>query len=167
MLAPDLFIQLCPIFSFDGNGANHWEKTFTPFGDNILQIFSSETSSVKSAGTRFNSIAFRLLYGKLVTVLLSSRIILVNKYELNFLHCCNSKWALSYFDKNSLKSTADLQKKLSYLLHWKPFKMMKNAFYFILKSIFVLKISKFLPWRKNDLIRKIMLISKFVTSQPG
>ena len=136
MLAPDLFIQLCPIFSFDGKGADHWEKTFTPFGDNILQMFSSETSSVKSAGTRFNSIAFLLLYGKLVTVLLSSRIILVNKYELNFLHCCNSKWALSYFDKNSLKSTADLQKKLSYLLHWKPFKNDEECFLFHLKIYF-------------------------------
>ena len=29
---------------------------------------------------------------------------------------------------------------LFYLLQWKPFKMMKNAFYFILKGFFVLKI---------------------------
>ena len=30
--------------------------------------------------------------------------------------------------------------------NWKPFKMMKNAFYFILEALFVLKIFKFLSW---------------------
>ena len=53
---------------------------------------------------------------------------------------------------------------------------MKNAFYFFLtahvKSSFRSKIIKFLVstfWscRKNGLIRKIRLISKFMTSQPG
>ena len=55
---------------------------------------------------------------------------------------------------------------------------MKNAFYFILKDLFVLKIFKFLslhfghimdPWsyRKNGLIRNIRLILKFMTSHPG
>ena len=46
-----------------------------------------------------------------------------------------------------------------------------NAFYFILKGLFVLKIFKFLSWLlvvcKNNLIRKIRLILKFMTSQPG
>ena len=51
-------------------------------------------------------------------------------------------------------------------------KMMKNDFCFILKALFILKIFKFLSWlfrsfRKNDLIRKVILISKFITSQPG
>ena len=43
-----------------------------------------------------------------------------------------------------------------------PLKMMKNAFYFILKALLVL-------WscRKNSLIRKIRLISKLLTSQSG
>ena len=47
--------------------------------------------------------------------------------------------------------------------------MMKNAFYFILKTLFVLKIFKFLFWScwKNGLIRKIRLTAKFMTSQPG
>ena len=31
-------------------------------------------------------------------------------------------------------------------LAWKRFKLMSNAFYFILKALFVLKMSKFLPW---------------------
>ena len=51
-----------------------------------------------------------------------------------------------------------------------PLKMMKNAFHFTLKSLFVLKIFKFcldfLVMWKNGLIRKIRLISKFMTSQP-
>ena len=45
---------------------------------------------------------------------------------------------------------------------------MKNACYFMLNDLFVLKIFKFcldLAFRKNGLIRKI-LISKFMTSQP-
>ena len=53
----------------------------------------------------------------------------------------------------------------------RPLKMMKNAFYFTLKAIFVLNIFKFLPWPfghvENSLIRRIELISKFMTSQPG
>ena len=53
-----------------------------------------------------------------------------------------------------------------------PSKTMKNAFYFILKVIFILKIFKFLSWhywacRKNGLMRKKSLISKFIASQPG
>ena len=52
-----------------------------------------------------------------------------------------------------------------------PLKMIKNAFYFTLKALLVLMIFKF--WlefsvmSKNGLIRKIRLISKFMTSQPG
>ena len=48
-------------------------------------------------------------------------------------------------------------------------KMIINAFYFILKAPFVLKnlnfCLEFLVIQKNDLIRKIMLISKFIVSQ--
>ena len=52
-----------------------------------------------------------------------------------------------------------------------PFKMMKNVFYFILKAFFVLKIFtflfmfNFLVCTKSDLIRKIRLTAKFMTSQ--
>ena len=46
---------------------------------------------------------------------------------------------------------------------------MKNAFYLMLKDLFVLEIFTFLFWifsyAKNDLIRKLCLISKFLTSQ--
>ena len=48
--------------------------------------------------------------------------------------------------------------------------MMENVFYFVLKALFVLKIFKFLSrhflsCRKNGLITKIRLTSKFMTSQ--
>ena len=49
--------------------------------------------------------------------------------------------------------------------------MMKNAFYFTLKALFILKIFKFcldfLVIKENGLIRKIKLFSKSLTSQPG
>ena len=53
-----------------------------------------------------------------------------------------------------------------------PLKMMTNSFCFILKALFVLKMFKFLSRlfghvEKNGLIRKLRLISKFMTSQPG
>ena len=53
-----------------------------------------------------------------------------------------------------------------------PLKTIKNAFYFIVKALFVLKIfqvfvTTFWSCRKNGLIRKIRLTSKFMTSQPG
>ena len=48
--------------------------------------------------------------------------------------------------------------------------MMKNAFYFTSKALFVLKIFEFLPsileHVENGLIRNVKLISKFMTSQP-
>ena len=46
-------------------------------------------------------------------------------------------------------------------------KMMKNAFYFLLKARFVLKIFKFLFLLLNVLIRKIKLVLKFMMSRPG
>ena len=50
-------------------------------------------------------------------------------------------------------------------------KIMKNAFYFTLKALFVLKIFKFFPdllfMQKNGLIREIRLISKLTMLQPG
>ena len=52
-----------------------------------------------------------------------------------------------------------------------PLKLMKNAFYITLKALFVLKIFKFcrdfLVIRESDLVRKLNLISKFVTSKTG
>ena len=42
---------------------------------------------------------------------------------------------------------------------------MKNAFYFILKTLVVLKIFNFVSFKKIGLIRKIRLNSKFTMSQ--
>ena len=42
--------------------------------------------------------------------------------------------------------------------------MIKNAFYFISKAVFV---ATFWSCMKNRLIRKVRLASKFMTSQPG
>ena len=85
--------------------------TFTPVNDKALQMFSSKTSSVISAGTGFNSIVS--LYWEFVTALCSSYVILVGKWELNFWHCCNSQLTLSYFDKKSLNFSSRL---LSFVL---------------------------------------------------
>ena len=43
-----------------------------------------------------------------------------------------------------IKVTLTFQKILCSLLDWKPFKVDENAFYFILKAFFILKIFKFL-----------------------
>ena len=52
-----------------------------------------------------------------------------------------------------------------------PLKMMKNAYYFHIKAVLVLKYSNFCLdfsfMLKNDLIRKIRSISRFMTWQPG
>ena len=71
-----------------------------------------------------------------------------------------------------IKLDSHLPKKLFCLLQWKPFKNDEKWFLFHLKSslrsqdisIFVLS---FWQCRKNYLIIKIGLISKFMTSQPG
>ena len=49
--------------------------------------------------------------------------------------------------RKNLKSDSHLPKKVFITcFNDSPLKMMKNAFYFILKAIFVLKIVKFLSW---------------------
>ena len=64
-------------------------------------------------------------------------------------HNCHSFCFLNNFllssDSASLKSDSHLPKKY-YLLQLQPFKNDENAFYFILKAIFVLKIFRFLSW---------------------
>ena len=58
-----------------------------------------------------------------------------------------------------------------FLTNESPLKMMKNAFYFTSKALFVLKIFKFcldfLVLLQNGLLRKIRLSYKFMTSHPG
>ena len=72
-----------------------------------------------------------------------------------------------------LKSDSHLPKKLCYLLNWKPFKNDEKSFLFHLKSFFRFQgicfavfVATFWSCKKNGLIRKIRLTSKFMTSQP-
>ena len=53
-----------------------------------------------------------------------------------------------------------------------PLKMMKNAFYFTSKALFVLKIFKSLPWLSGHVskrldLKRLRLISNFMTPMPG
>ena len=57
---------------------------------------------------------------------------------------------------------------LRYLRDWKPFKNDERCFLFHLKRFFKkVFVTTFWSCRKNGLIRKIRLTSKFMTSQPG
>ena len=66
-------------------------------------------------------------------------------------NCCHSdqfKCVIRSLDLRdiSLKSDSHLPKKIVNYFIESPLKMMKNAFCFILKALFVLKIFKFLSW---------------------
>ena len=60
--------------------------------------------------------------------------------QSDILICCD------YYDIPEVQEDSHLLKNLHYLLHWKPLKMIKHAFHFILKALFILKIFKFLSW---------------------
>ena len=83
----------------------------------------------------------------------------------------NSK--LNHIHERILKSGSHLPRKICIICFIESsLKLIKNAFYFIVKALFFLKIFKFLScfsWscRRNNLIRKVRLTSKFMTSQPG
>ena len=76
-------------------------------------------------------------------------------------------------DCHDLKWGSHLPKKKNFIcFNDSRTKMMKIAFYLILKALFVVKIFKFLSWlfghvEKMAWLRKIRLISKIMTSQPG
>ena len=63
------------------------------------------------------------------------------KFQQRFFLLNSAKFPITPF----LKSDSHLPKKICFIcLNESPLKMMKNAFYFILKALFVLKIFKFL-----------------------
>ena len=69
-----------------------------------------------------------------------------------------------------LSQTFTFQKKVAFIcFNESSLKVMKNAFYFILKPISFLRsldfCRNFLAMHKNDLMKKLRLISKFMTSQ--
>ena len=67
-----------------------------------------------------------------------------------------------------LKSDPHLPKKNIFIcFNESALKVIKNAFYSILKALFVLKIFKFLSWVFRYVEKTAWLVSKFMTSQPG
>ena len=82
-------------------------------------------------------------------------------------HCffvCLFVWYLQKF--KFFKVRLSPSKKSFYLLQWKLFKNDKNAFYIILKAVFVLKISKILSWL-FVYVEKPAWLKRYKTSQPG
>ena len=71
---------------------------------------------------------------------------------------------------SNAKSDFHLPKKVAFIcFNESSLKVMKNAFYFILKPISFLRsldfCRNFLAMHKSDLMKKLRLISKFMTSQ--
>ena len=97
------------------------------------------------------------------------------RITLCFVFLKKSVESLNKFPKILLYLNLDphLSKKIVFIcFNENLLKMMKNAFYFYLKSTFrsqdiQLFVLTFWKCAKNGLIRKIYLISKSVTSQPG
>ena len=72
-----------------------------------------------------------------------------------------------------LKSSSHLQ-KMCYLLDWKPFKNDKKMLFISLERLFSFSrffsqvfVTTFWSWRRNGLIRKVRLTSKFTMPQLG
>ena len=112
-----------------------------------------------------------------------STISLMKKFILIFIHHIRnylSQIGLQFSNKNmaktflfQIKNLLDLFKDLlpglrQFLATESPLRMMKNAFYFISRTLFVFSIFKFLSWifgyAGNGLIRNLGLISKCMTS---
>ena len=70
--------------------------------------------------------------------------VMVDQSLLHFMNLDSSDWKVNF--GAILKSKSHLPKRLFYQLSWKPFKLMKNAFHFILYALFVLKTLKCLSW---------------------
>ena len=57
-------------------------------------------------------------------------------------------------EKNYFKVGLSPSKKIFFIcFNDSPWKMMKNAFYFILKALFVLKVFKFLSWHFGRVVK--------------
>ena len=81
---------------------------------------------------------------------------------------CENSVFIDVAARHRLNSDSHIPKSLFLFSLMKgPIKMTKNAFHFMLKALFVLEIFRFLAMSRNGLIRKLWLISKFMTSQTG
>ena len=94
----------------------------------------------------------------------------------NDFHIASTNYFSVWYYQDKIKTwneiiwfTGALSSLIQFLATESTLKMMKNAFYFTLKALFILKIFKFfldfLVIFKNNLIRKKRLISKFMTSK--
>ena len=80
------------------------------------------------------------------------------------------KRSLKYIDHVYIKTGLSPSKNFFFIcFNESPLKLMKNYFYFMLKALFVLKVIILESYRFGYVqkLRKLMLISKFMTSQPG
>ena len=149
-------------------GKMTWKEFFQH--EHLMKIF--KIFCMEYGGKNLNPVS--CFWGKSCTESFGQKGIQLKLMYWVFLILCmrsyHSIWIL--LDKIVLKLDCQSSKKKYCLLEWKPFKNdEKNAFYIILKALFVFKIFKFLFWlfghiEKNSLIRKIRLILKFMTSQP-
>ena len=162
-------------------------STDIPVSDSAWHTDCSRTSSAISDGTGLISGVSLLLYRALFKLLRSNWVISssssslrleMDRFELTISYSAWKSLKRSFSSKifalmSFLKSDSHLPKKNRFIcFNDSPSKIMKNAFYFILKVLFVLKILTFSSWlfghvEKNGLIKKMRLISKFMTSQPG
>ena len=133
------------------NGTGHW-----------CNLVSNSVHRILESEIRKNSDnVFRLLVEHCTKALMVFIIL------INFIFCVIINIGIcSYILKVGLSPS---KKKYFYLLEWKPFKNDEKCFLFHLESsfrspyikIFVLT---FWSYRKNGLIRKVRLISKFMTT---
>ena len=89
-----------------------------------------------------------------------------------YCYCCSRFLTkIQNFRKNrNIKGT--LSGLRQFLATESPLKVMKNAFLITSKALFILKIFKFLLWlfghvSKTAWLKRLTLISNFMTSQPG
>ena len=90
----------------------------------------------------------RLLYDRMFEFFIENNLISKNQSGLTPCDfCINQLLSITHEIYQSLKSDSHPTKKILFICFNKsPLKVMKNAFYFILKALFVLKIFTFLSW---------------------
>ena len=81
------------------------------------------------------------------------------------------QWSIK-FQQQNIKAWLSPSKNCLVILDWKPFKNDDKCFLFYLKSAchsqdILVFVTIFRSCKKNGLIRKISLTSKFMSSQPG
>ena len=94
----------------------------------------------------------------------------LSNFKEQFILWLSTALKMRFSIQDFLRSDSHLPKKYVLFASVKALKNDENAFYFILKALFVFKIVSFFvltfwSYRKSGLIKKITLISKFMSSQ--